>query len=73
MKRIIVSVAVMSSLAFAGGGFKGVEPAVVPVIPIVVEEVSPFYVGLGLSAVSTRDGSLDFFSEKSGQDRTETF
>ena len=70
MKRIVLSVAVMSSLAFAGGGFKDVEPAVEPVIAVVVEEVSPFYVGLGLSAVSTRDGSLDIFSETGGQDRT---
>ena len=72
MKRIVLSVAVISSLAFAGGGFKDVEPAVEPVVavPIIVEEVSPFYVGLGLSAVSTRDGDLSFFDAEAGQDRT---
>ena len=70
MKRIVLSVAVMRSSAFAGGGFKDVEPAVEPVIAVVVEEVSPFYVGLGLSAVSTRDGDLNFFDGEAGQDRT---
>jgi len=60
----------MINLALAGGGFKDVEPAVEPVVPVVVEEVSPLYVGLGLSVVSTRDGSLDIFSVKDEQDRT---
>jgi len=70
MRKIILSAVVISSFAFAGGGFKDVEPAVEPVVPIVVEEVSPFYVGLGLSGVSTGDGDLDIFSEKVGRDRT---
>ena len=66
MKRIILSVAVMSSLAFAGGD---VAPVVVPVV---IDEVSPFYMGLGLSAVSTRNSriSLSFTSDKREQDRT---
>lgn len=65
MKRIVLSVAVMSSLAFAGGD-------VAPVVAVEVEEVSPFYVGLGISAVSTRrsDVSVDLFNGKNGQDRT---
>ena len=66
MKRIIVSVAVMSSLAFAGGDIAPV------VVPVVIDEVSPFYMGFGLSAVSTRNSrtSLSFTSDKRGQDRT---
>ena len=64
MKKIILSTVVISSLAFAGGD-------IVPVVPaVMVDEVSPFYVGLGIAAVSTRDGSLDLFSIKDGQDRT---
>ena len=66
MKKIILSTVVISSLAFAGGD-------IVPVVPaVMVDEVSPFYVGLGLSAVSTRnsDVSLSFTSIKEGQDRT---
>ena len=48
---------------------KDVEPAVVPVVEIAEEEKN-FYVGLGLSALSTREGSLDFLMIKDGQDRT---
>lgn len=73
MKRIalsVLTVACVSSLGFAGGDMKDVEPAVVPAIPMAEEEKNRFYVGLGISAVSTREGSLDFFSKKSGQDRT---
>ena len=75
MKKIVLSVwAVigMSSLGFAGGDFnKDVEPAVVPVVPMVEETKSGFYTGLGFSAVSARDAdvSMDFFNSKVGQDR----
>jgi len=72
MKKIVLSVwavAAMSSFGFAGGDMKDVEPAVVPVVEVVEAEKN-FYVGLGLSALSTRDGSLNFFSEEHGQDRT---
>ena len=68
MKKSIVSlsaVVAMSSFGFAGGD-------IVPV-PVMVDEVdnSSFYVGLGLSAVSTRDAevSMDIFNVKAGQDR----
>ncbi len=69
MKKIalsVVTIVTMSSLAFAGGDIAPV------VAPVVIDEVSPFYMGLGLSAVSTRNSrtSLDFFSDKNGQDRT---
>lgn len=72
MNKIVFSVCAvmaMSSLGFAGGDFAPVEPVVETPM---VEESTPgaFYVGLGLSALSTRDGSLNFFSEESGQDRT---
>ena len=74
MKRIILSictVAAMSSLVFAGGSMKDVEPAVEPVVAIPVADEKPFYVGVALSAVSTRDASIsmDFFDPKDGQDR----
>ncbi len=74
MKKIVLSVctvAAMSSLVFAGGGMKEVTPAVEPVIVVPVVDESSFYVGIGLTAVSTRDAavSLDFFNAKGGQDR----
>ena len=73
MKKIALSVMTavcVSSFAVAGGDLKEVEPAVVPVIPVAEEEKSGLYAGVGISAVSTRDGSLSFFDEESGQDRT---
>ena len=73
MKKIVLSVlaaVAMSNFAVAGGDMKEVEPAVVPVVPMVEEEKGGFYAGLGISAVSTRDGSLSFFDEEPGQDRT---
>ena len=75
MKKIVLSVsavAAINSLVFAGGGMKEVTPVVEPVVIIpMAEEVSGFYVGLGLSAVSTRDAtiSMNFFNVKDGQDR----
>ena len=63
------AVAAMSSLGFAGGDMKEVEPAIEPIVE--VEEVkSGLYAGLGISAISTRDGSLNFFDEEPRQDRT---
>ena len=73
MKRIVLSVwavAALSNLGFAGGDMKEVEPAIEPVVEVVEEAEKNFYVGLGLSALSTREGSLDFFSKEDGQDRT---
>ena len=72
MKNIVLSavaVCAMSSFSMAGGD-------VAPIVPV-SEEVdnSSFYVGLGLSAVSTRDAavSLDFFNVVHGQDRLGNF
>jgi len=51
---------------------KDVEPAVEPIVAVpVVEEERPFYVGLGVAAVSSRDASvsMDFFDPSDGQDR----
>ncbi len=71
MKRVLLSMAAtmtMSSFAIAGGD---VAPIVAP-IPV-AEEVdnSSFYIGLALSAISTRDAavSMDIFNAKYGQDR----
>ena len=73
MKKIalsLVAIVGMSSLGFAGGD---IVPAAAPM----VEEVdnSSFYIGVGLAAVSSRDAavSLDFTSEKAGQDRLGDF
>ena len=57
----------MSSFVFAGGDIEPVEAE-----SLVETDVSPFYVGLGLSAVSTRNSrvSLGFFDDKSGEDDT---
>ncbi len=72
MKSVGLSVLAMmaiSNVSFAGGDFtKPVEPEIL--IPVVDDSVSGFYVGLGLSAVSTRESSLDFSSVENGQDRT---
>ncbi|GIU00520.1 hypothetical protein TSL6_10260 [Sulfurovum sp. TSL6] len=60
MKKIVLSVcavAAMSSLGFAGGDMKDVEPAIEPVVEVVKEEKN-FYVGLGIAAVSTRDAEI---------------
>ncbi len=60
MHKIVLSVwAVigMSSLGFAGGDMKDVEPAIEPVVTI-EEAKSGFYAGLGISAVSTRDAEI---------------
>lgn len=69
MKKIALStvtIVMMSSFGFAGGDIGPVETAVGE------EGVSPFYVGLGLSNVSTRSSrvSLDFFQDNNGQEET---
>ena len=75
MKRIVLSVCTvvaMSSLVFAGGGMKEVAPAVEPVVVVpVVEELSRFYAGLGLTAISVRDAafSVDWGGASNYQDR----
>jgi len=72
MKKIMISVctvAAMSGVAFAGGDFhEVVEPVIVPVVEV---DNSSFYLGLGLSAISSRDSAvdMDFFDGKAGQDR----
>lgn len=59
----------MSSFGFAGGDFAPVEPVIET--PVVVEEsTSAFYVGLGISALSTGTGKIDFFDNHEGRDRT---
>ena len=67
MKKITLSalaVVTMSTFGFAGGD---IVPAPIPM----EESTSPFYIGLGLSAVSTRGSNADFdiFDATSGQDR----
>lgn len=60
MNKIVLSVwavMAMSSLGFAGGDMKDVEPAIEPVV-VVEEEKSGLYAGLGLAAVSTRDAEV---------------
>ncbi len=54
----IVSILTLSGLSYGGGG---VAPAIVPVVPIVVEseDESHFYVGLGFSGMSLRNDVSD--------------
>ena len=68
MKKItlsVLAVVAMSSMTYAGGD---IAP-----VPMPMEEVdnSSFYVGLALSAISTRDAtvSMDIFNVTQGQDR----
>ncbi len=71
MKKIVLSVwavTALSSLGFAGGDMKDVEPAVEPVVEI-AEADKNFYVGLGFQALSTGPDSIDFFNNN-GNDRT---
>jgi len=71
MKKILfflMSLSMSTIALFAGGN---IAKNIAPVIPIVVEqETNNLYIGIGLSAVSTRESSLDFFSVENGQDRT---
>lgn len=65
MKKIILSLAVISSLGFASGDAMLVVPT--------AEEIDDtgFYLGAGVSAMSSRKSSvsMDIFNEKAGQDR----
>jgi len=69
-KLLMVAFASLSGMAFAGGNITP-EPTVIEEPRAVIYEKSPYYIGLGLSAVSVRstDSTLSFVSEKSGQDR----
>jgi len=70
MKKITLSLLVICMIhgtAMAGDDTTPVE-APITVIPMMTQ--SAFYVGLGLSAVSNREASLDFFDITNGQDRT---
>lgn len=72
MKRIalsVLAVACVSSLGFAGGDIQDVEPAIEPVVEVSEVEKN-FYVGLGFSALSTGQGSIDFFNNHGDRDRT---
>lgn len=71
MKRInlsLLAMIIVNTSLIAGGAETPVTEPVVP-MPVVANQ-SAFYLGLGLSAVSTREGSLDFFDVTKGQDRT---
>jgi hypothetical protein len=71
MKKVVlflIGLGLFGTTLFAGGNItKEVEP--VAVIPETVA-TNNFYVGIGLSVVSTREASQDFFSVTDGQDRT---
>ena len=74
MKKIILSVYAivsMSGFGFAGGDFRDVEPAVVPFVPMTEGDERGLYVGVALSAISTRDAaySVDWGGDKTFQDR----
>ncbi len=73
MKKVVLSglvLVALSSFCVAGGDFETVEP--VMVVPVEVEEeLNGFYLGLGLSAISSRDAavSMDIFNVTTGQGR----
>jgi len=72
MKKLcfsVVAAMLVSASVYAGGDMVSVEPVVET--PVVAVDEGDFYVGMGLSAVSTRDAavSLDIFDGKPGQDR----
>jgi len=73
MKKIgwsLLSVVACTHMAFAGANTaKVIEPSM-PIPAIEEESVSGFYAGLGVSAVSTHQDDLNFFSITDGQDRT---
>ncbi len=64
MRKIVLSMAAVSSLMFAGGD-------ILPVVAASDVEESGFYVGAGLAALSARDSSVSmkFFEITDGQDR----
>ncbi len=71
MKKYIITLSAVSAIStslFAGGDVAVIVPVVEE--PIVVDN-SSFYVGLALSAISSRDAavSMDIFNAKYGQDR----
>ena len=70
MKKIILSMLMMSGLAIATG--KVVAPLVI--VEEIVEE-NNFYVGIGMAALSARDSSvsMNFFDITSDQDRLADF
>jgi len=74
MKKIVLSVcavAAMSSFVVAGGDLKEVEPAVVPVVPMVEEEKTPWYAGLALAYNQTYSTDYGFFDDGTAtQDQT---
>ncbi|MCF6243462.1 MAG: porin family protein [Sulfurovum sp.] len=73
MKNIglsLLSVIVSGNIVFAGANTTRTVDPIVEIPLIVDESVSGFYLGLGVSAVSTHEEDLDFFSITEGQDRT---
>jgi opacity protein-like surface antigen len=61
MGKIVLSVwavMAMSSLGFAGGDMKDVEPAIEPVVEVVEVDKSGFYAGVSIAAVSARDADI---------------
>lgn len=73
MKKIallVLALVCVSSFGVAGGDFNDVKPAVEPVVPMAEEDKSAFYLGLGISAVSTRDADISVdWSGTTRQDR----
>ncbi len=70
MKKMTLSLLTIVSLNTVLMAGADVAPVVEPVSIIPEVSSGAFYVGLGISAVSNREGSLDFFEVTNGQDRT---
>ncbi len=69
MKKLIAATTLFASaLTFAGNTY---IPATEPVTPMTQQAAaSQFYGGIALAAIATYGDSLDWFSNKSGEDRT---
>ena len=68
MSRIILSLVAMSSLGFSGGD---IAPEQVPATVFTDTDETGFYLGAGITAVSSRDAavSMNIFEVTDGQDR----
>jgi len=69
--KFALSMVAIGTLAQAGGDIEAPQMVEMTAAPVVATEMSGFYAGLGLSAVSAREAgaSSSFTSAKDGQDR----
>ncbi len=66
----LATIVLCSNIVLAGKNTEKVLEPSIAIPEIVDDSVSGFYLGLGVSAVSTHEADLNFFSVTDGQDRT---